>query len=238
MSMHDGPHGTDLPPAAPPPLSAPDRPAASDRVDLGGYLNRAWELFTANAGLLVGGFAILAIILAVSLLTVIGFFVLLGPLTAGYYGMIQKLRDGRDTEFGELFAGFQDFARTCIAGLFVAVGWVIPSMVALILFNSPCLGPLLATAGYVAVGVVTAAATMFVLPAVVLSPRAPVDALRDNVGFAQRFVTPALLFAAVFVGLGLVGGVACGIGLLVTGPLASAFVMEAYHDYYRPRASD
>lgn len=69
----------------------------------------------------------------------------------------------------------------------------------------------------------------------VLSPRSAVDALSDNVRFAQRFVTPALLLAAVHVALSLVGSMVCGIGLLVTMPVASAFVLEAYHHYYRPR---
>lgn len=242
MSMHDGPHGTDLPPAAPPPLSAPDRPAPSDRVDLGGYLNRAWELFTANAGLLVGGFAIVFIILLVSAITVVGPLVLAGPLMAGYYGMIQRLRDGRETEFGELFAGFQDFSRTCIAGLLVVlvmiVGAAASMIVGFILGHIPCLGQVLAVVINLAVSVVAAMATMFVIPAVVITPKAPVDALSDNVRFAQRFVTPALLLAVVHMALAIGGSLVCLVGLLVTMPVASAFVMEAYHDYYRPRASD
>ena len=87
MSMHDGPHGADVPPAAPPPPEGPRETSMTDRIDLGAYLNRAWELFTANAGLLVGGFAIVFIILLLSAITVIGPLILAGPLMAGYYGM-------------------------------------------------------------------------------------------------------------------------------------------------------
>jgi hypothetical protein len=240
MSPHDAPHPSDAPPAAPPPPEGPREAAMTDRVDLGAYLNRAWELFTANAGLLVGGFAIVFIILLLSLITVLGPLILFGPLMAGYYGMIQRLRDGRATEFGELFAGFQNFARTCVAGLLVVlvviVGAAISMIVGFVLGHIPCLGQLVAIVINLAVSVVTAAATMFVLPAVVVSAKAPVDALGDNVRFAQRFVTPALLLAVVHLALGIVGSLVCLVGLLVTMPVASAFVMEAYHSYYRPRS--
>ena len=242
MTMHDAPHGADLPPAAPPPQAAPSHPSLPDRVDVGGYLNRAWELFTANAGLLVGGFAIVFIILLVSLITVVGPLILFGPLMAGYYGMIQRLRDGRETEFGELFAGFQDFARTCIAGLLVVLvmilGAAVSMIVGFILGHIPCLGQIVAIVINLAVSVVTAAATMFVIPTIVVTTGAPVDALSANVRFAQRFVMPALLLAVVQLALGIVGSLVCLVGLLVTMPVASAFVMEAYHDFYRPRVSD
>ncbi|HOC42997.1 MAG TPA: hypothetical protein PKJ99_08255 [Thermoanaerobaculales bacterium] len=238
MTNHDAPHGSDLPPAAP-----PDAASASaglpDRVDVGGYLNRAWALFTANAGLLVGGFAIVFIILLLSAITVVGPLILAGPLMAGYYGIVQKLRDGREAEFGELFAGFQDFARTCVAGLLVVLVLVVAAAVSMIvgfvLGYIPCLGQILSFVISLAVSVVAGAASMFVIPAIVVTAKAPVEALSDNVRFAQRFVTPAVVLAVVHVALGVIGSLVCLVGLLVTMPVASAFVMEAYHDFYRPR---
>lgn len=242
MTMHDGPHGSDQPPAAPPlaePPPPPRTPSPSDRVDLGGYLNRAWQLFTDNPALLLGGFAIVFILLLLSALTVVGPLILAGPLMAGYYGLIQRLREGQEAEFGELFAGFADFANTCIGGLLVILVFVAGAAVNLIvgflLSHIPCLGQLVSFVLGLGISVATAAATMFIIPAVAVSSTAPVDALKDNVGFAQSFVTPALLLAAVHIALSLVGSLLCVIGLLVTMPIASAFVMEAYHDYYRPR---
>ena len=243
MTMHDGPHGSDQPPTAPLPAEPPPPPprsaSASDRVDIGGYFNLAWQLFTDNPALLVGGFAIVFILLLLSAITVIGPLILAGPLMAGYYGMIQKLRDGREAEFGELFAGFQDFANTCIAGLLVILVFVIGAAVELaagfVLSHIPCLGQLVSIVLSLGISLVTVAATMFIIPAVAVSSTPPVDALKDNVGFAQRFVTPALLLAAVHLALSIVGSLLCVIGLLVTIPVASAFIMEAYHDYYRPR---
>ena len=243
MTMHDGPHGSDTPPSPPPdalPPSETPRPAShGDRVDLAGYLNSAWQLFTENPGLLIGGFAIVFIILLLSAITVVGPLILAGPLMAGYYGIIERLRNGHQAEFGELFAGFQDFGRTCVAGLLVILVFVLGAAVQLVvgfvLSHIPCLGQIVSIALSLAISLITAAATIFIIPTVVLSPRAAVDALSDNVRFAQRFVTPALLLAAVHVALSLVGSLVCGIGLLVTMPVASAFVLEAYHQYYRPR---
>jgi len=239
MTLNDAPHGADVPLATPPEPQTPSGPGMPDRVDLGAYLNRAWQLFTANPGLLVGGFAIVFIILLVSAITVVGPLILAGPLMAGYYGIIQRLRDGRETEFGELFAGFQDFARTCVAGLLVVLVLVVAAaasmIVGFVLGYIPCLGQILSFVVGLAVSVAAGAASMFVIPAIVATAKAPVEALSDNVRFAQRFVTPAVLLAVVHVTLGVVGSLVCLVGLLVTMPVASAFVMEAYHDYYRPR---
>lgn len=241
--MHDSSNGASQPPPPPPPpATSPDTPripSGPDRVDVGGYLNRAWQLFTDNPGLLVGGFAIVFIILLLSAITVVGPLILAGPLMAGYYGIIQRLRDGQETEFGELFAGFQRFADTCIAGLLVILVFIIGAAIELaagfILSHIPCLGQIIAVLLNLAISLVTVAATIFIIPAVAVSSTPPVDALGDNVRFARSFVTPALMLAAVHLALSILGSLACGVGLLLTIPVASAFVMEAYHDFYQPR---
>ena len=69
----------------------------------------------------------------------------------------------------------------------------------------PCLGQILALVISVGVSLVTAALTLFILPAVTVTAKSATDALSDNVAFAQRFMTPALLLAAVHIGLSLLG---------------------------------
>jgi hypothetical protein len=228
------------PPAEPPPAPVDDSPPpAGDRVDVGRYLSEGWQLFTENPALMLGGFAIVFLILLISAITVVGPLVLVGPLMVGYYGIIEKLRNGRDAEFGELFAGFSDFARTCLAGLLVVLVFIIGAAVelvaGLILNHLPCIGQILSIVISLGVSLVTAALTLFVLPTVTLTPKSPMDALTANIEFAQKFMVPALLLAAVHIGLSLLGSALCLIGLLVTVPVASGFVMAAYHDYYAPR---
>jgi uncharacterized membrane protein len=158
---------------------------------------------------------------------------------AGYYRIVQKLRDDQPAEFGELFAGFSDFGRTCVAGLLVMLVYILGAAINLaigfVLGGVPCLGQVLSFALGIAIAVVSAAATVFILPAVAISPRSATDALADNVRFLQTQVTPALLLGAVHVGLSLVGSAVCVVGLLITMPVAAGFVMAAYHDYYVSR---
>lgn len=251
MTLDDTPKTPPPPPTDPPPPPAPapvdpppppadaGGPVGGDRVDLGGYLSQGWQLFAENPALLGGGFAIVFIILLLSSITVVGPLLLVGPLMAGYYGIVEKLRNGQQAEFGELFAGFSDFGRTCVAGLLVVLVFVLGAVVNLIvgfvLSGIPCLGQILGFALGLAVSVVTAAATLFILPTVAVSSRSATDALTDNIGFLKAFAMPALLLGAVHIGLSLVGSALCIVGLLVTIPVASGFVMAAYHDYYIPR---
>lgn len=228
------------PPAEPPPVPVDSGPSSSgDRIDIARYLNEAWQLFLENPALLLGGFAIVFLILLLSAITVIGPLILVGPLMVGYYTIIEKLRTGQDAEFGELFGGFSDFPRTCLAGLLVVLVFIgaaaIELIAGMILNGLPCIGQILSLVLSVGVSLVVAAVTMFILPRVTVTSTAPVDALSENVAFAQRHMTPALLLAAVHMGLSLLGSALCIVGLLITMPIASAFVMAAYHDYYAPR---
>ncbi len=249
--MNDTPQGPPTPPPEMPPPAPPTEPppaqvdsgppSSGDRIDIARYLNEAWQLFVENPALLLGGFAIIFLILLLSAITVVGPLILVGPLMVGYYAVIEKLRNGQDAEFGELFGGFSDFARTCIAGLLVVLvfiaGAAIELIAGMILNGLPCLGQILSLVLSVGVSLVIAALTMFILPRVTVSSAAPVDALSENVAFAQKNMTPAMLLAAVHLGLSLLGSALCIVGLLITIPIASAFVMAAYHDYYAPRVS-
>lgn len=247
MTMEETPGTPPPPPPDAPPLppEPPPTPTSSaglppgDRVDLGGYLGQGWQLFVQNPALLGGGFAIVFAILLLSSVTVVGPLILAGPLMAGYYGMVEKLRTGQPTEFGELFAGFSDFARTCVAGLLVLLVFIIAAAVelvaSLVLGGIPCLGQILSFALGLAVSVGTAGATVFILPTVTLTGRSATDALSDNIAFLKAHPTPALLIGAVHIGLSLVGSALCVVGLLVTMPVASGYVIAAYHEFYRPR---
>ena len=90
------PPPADPPPVAPPPPESSGGSPSSDRVDLGKYLSEGWRLFIENPAILIGAFAIVFVILLLSAITVIGPLILMGPLMAGYYTIVQKLRNGED----------------------------------------------------------------------------------------------------------------------------------------------
>jgi uncharacterized membrane protein len=192
-----------------------------------------------NPALMLGAFAIVFILLLVSAITVIGPMLLVGPLMVGYYAIVHKLRHGEEAEFGDLFGGFSDFGRTCVAGLLVVLvfilGLAVELAIGFILSYIPCLGQLLAVVVNIGVSVVTAALTMFILPAVAMTSKTAVEALNDNIRFAQTSVGPALLLALVHIGLSLLGTAVCLVGLLIAMPVAAGFTVAAYEDYVQPR---
>jgi uncharacterized membrane protein len=229
----------DPPPAAPPPAEASGGPPPSDQVNLGRYLSEGWQLFVENPALMLGAFAIVFVLLLVSAITVIGPLLLVGPLMAGYYAIVDRLRSGQDAEFGDLFGGFSDFGRTCVAGLLVVLvfilGAVVELVIGFVLSYIPCLGTIVALVVNIGISIVTAAVTMFIIPAVALTSKTAVEALNDNVGFAQNYVAPAMLLALVHLGLSLLGTAVCIVGLLIAMPVAAGFTVAAYRDYVMPR---
>ena len=214
------------PPEAPGP---PPPPGAAPKMELGTYLGKAWELVKADPVLLILGFAVIALILGASAITIVGPLVLMGPLTFGYLRVVQKRYNGEDAQFGEIFGGFQDFTKALIAGLlFTVIQWG----VALVAGMIPVLGALLAPVAQVAVG----AALFFMMPIAALSATEPVEALKRSFAFFKANLWPMVLLSFV---LGLIGGagiVVCCVGMLATLAYYQVAVVVAYNQYYLPNA--
>jgi uncharacterized membrane protein len=87
----------------------------------------------------------------------------------------------------------------------------------------------------IGIAVVTAALTMFIIPAVALTSKPAMVAFNDNIRFAQSFVAPALLLALVHLCLSIAGTAVCLVGLLVAMPVAAGFTVAAYRDFVTPR---
>lgn len=130
------------------PLDA--RAAAPYQPDLriGHLFGRSWPVFKENLLLMVGAFAIYALVTSLGSTTdvsgvrspgLLGLIslILAGPLTVGLYVIALRLLRGEPTELGDLLAGFQDFGRAVgvylLYGLFVFVGLlllVVPGFIA------------------------------------------------------------------------------------------------------------
>lgn len=231
------------PPATPPPVPAADAgtgPGDGQEPDIGAYVKRGWDLVAAEPALLIAGYAILAIIIIVSAVVVVGPFILCGPLLVAYYRVIAKLLDGKPAEFGELFAGFDEFGRLAVAGaLFcgvqLGVGIILTGL-NFVLGHVPCIGSIIGMLLGLAAGVALAGALFFFFPIVAFSAAAPVDALSESMRFAQSNMKPMLLLGLVWLGLALLGSLVCGVGAFVTVPIAMVMQVEAYQRYYLPRA--
>ncbi|MEZ4848600.1 MAG: hypothetical protein R3B93_08270 [Bacteroidia bacterium] len=101
---------------------------------LGDYISRGWEIFTSK-GWSFFGFTLLFIIisgvvgsitenLSISNLNVIGTIietVISGALTAGFFVVADKIHHGENSDFGDFFKGFDDFAQIAYSQLLIQV---------------------------------------------------------------------------------------------------------------------
>ncbi len=217
-------------------------PASGTGPDLQAYLTKAWELVIAEPVLLIVGYAVITLAILFSSIVVVGPLILAGPLLVGYFQVIQKRIDGETAEFGDLFAGFQDFGRTLVVGLLVLgahlAGTIVNLLVNLLLNSIPCLGTIIGFVLGIAIAVAVGAATFFVLQIVAFTNTAPVDALTQSFNFAMANMKDVVILSLVCNVLFMVGCLACGIGMLLTGPIAFVFMTIAYNQYFVPKAQE
>ena len=189
-------------------------------VDIGRAISRGWALVRDNMGVLVGA-TVLGWLITVGLafVPVVGWavgIVLLGGLD---YMFIRRIR-GEAVQIGDVFAGFNlAFLHLTLAGL---VKWLLTSLGFVL-----CILPGI----YLGVGYV------FALPLVVDKKMEFWPAMEVSRRVVHRHWWS--IFALVIVS-GLIAGagfLVCGVGALVTVPVASASLMYAYEDLFGPEAA-
>ncbi|MEM7657371.1 MAG: hypothetical protein AAF399_14650 [Bacteroidota bacterium] len=72
------------------------------------YLSRGWQLFTQQAGLLIGFTLVYFAIMLVAGFIPFGGVVIGPPLIAGFYLFIAKTAKGQEVSFGDFFQGFSN----------------------------------------------------------------------------------------------------------------------------------
>ena len=234
------------PPASPPPeppssTPAPQQPAGGE-PDLKAYLSKAWELVIGEPALLIVGYAVITIAILLSSIVVVGPLLLAGPLIVGFFQVVQKRLNGEAAEFGDLFAAFQDFARTMIAGLLVLgahiAGTIVNVVANLVLTSIPCIGTIIGFVLGIAIAIAVGAATFFVLQIIAFTNTDPVEAFMQSFNFAMANMKEVVLLSVVCNVLFFVGCLACGIGIFLTGPIAFVVMVIAYNQYFLPKAHE
>jgi uncharacterized membrane protein len=160
----------------------------------------------------------------------------LGPLLVGYLQVIDRLLKGQPAEFEDLFAGFQDYGRTVVAGIilvafFVAAG-AVTVILNFVLGFVPCIGTLIGVVLALALSVAAGAFTFFYIPVVALTNAAPGEAASRCVGYTMANPQQTAILALVNTALILVGTLACGVGTLVTMPMAFVVQAIAYRELF------
>jgi len=175
-------------------------------------VSRSWEQLQANLVPLIGGYLIYSVILNGASYASAGIaaLVLAGPLSYGMWRIALLVSRGESPDIGELFSGFKLFVPTLIAGLLVtiiitigSILCVIPGIIAMILYTP----------------------TFFVMAD---GETGAWEAMEQSRIMVWNNFTQWLLLFLVLFGLNLLGVLACGVGIFVTGPMSIVMLAYAY----------
>jgi hypothetical protein len=188
-------------------------------IDISHALSRGWALVRDHMPVLVGatvlGWLVTVGLAFVPILGWIVGFVLMGGLD---YMFIRRIR-GEEVQIGDVFAGFNlAFLDLTMAGL---VKWLLTSL-GLILCILPGI--------YLAVGYV------FALPLVVDKKMEFWTAMEVSRRVVHEHWWSVFALIIVLALVALAGFLLCGVGELITIPVASAALMYVYEDLFGTRA--
>lgn len=138
-------------------------------------------------------------------------------LLAGMVKMALKQLRGQAIAPGDVFSGTSHIVPLALGGLLYGLGVVIGSVL--------CVIP----------GLLVAGLGLLMIPLIVDQNMDGVTALTTSIKTLQPHMWMALLFSIVLSLVGGLGGVACGLGMLITFPLVIISLALLYRDFYPER---
>ena len=219
------------------------------KFDFSKYFDVGFKIFGKAPWEFIGFTAIRAVILLFSMITIIGPLLLIGPLTAGYYIVGEKIDRGEQWEFGDFFKGFQFFAPLlglhvmiiAIAVAFYAIfflfiiGMSVPLELADLDHFEEAMASFMVTGGmfffmgiFFLLSLVVYATTNLIYPFIVNGKVGTIDAIRLSIKLSLKNFWWFMLFGftiSLFEGA---GAYVIYIGLLVTIPINSLIKLGAY----------
>ncbi|MFH1475995.1 MAG: hypothetical protein ABIH24_00675 [Verrucomicrobiota bacterium] len=189
------------------------------------WIQQGWELYKDNIGIWIVA-SLLAIVISGATLGILS-----GPMMAGLAWMALALVDRKEPkpQMGDVFRGFDYFLQSFLFFLVWGIILLAVSAVSLI----PCIGTLVV----IAVSIVLHTALMFGLFLIVDKKMEfwPASLLSLNVVKPNFFPFLGLLVVAMLIGH--VGAIACGIGVIVTMPIAVCILAVAYRNVFGVQAA-
>jgi DNA-directed RNA polymerase subunit RPC12/RpoP len=221
--------------------------------DLGGYLGHGWHTFKGCPGIIIGASVLVYLCLiainVIPYLSAILSIVLTGPLMGGLWIFYVKKVRGEEAGINDAFSGFQRFGQLLLgnfipgllAGLCLLPVAIVFIAGAIIMSENRGGSPFESGAGIAMVSVgalfviagicgMTYLSTcwMFTLPLVADKGMGFWDAMSLSRQVVIKHWWMTFLVLLVIGLVGSLGMLACGVGLLVTGPLAFAALATAY----------
>ena len=208
---------------------------STPNLDVGHLVARGWETFKRRPGLCIGLWFVFSLLsgsggnatsqgqsvegdVAVIILIVGGLLALVGlliggPMRGGYgIAMLRLVRGDDSVTFGSLFDGFSKFLPLFLTFLLFGIAMVI--------------GLALCVVPGIILGLGLWPAFMIVME----RDLAPVDALKAAWELTLGQKVPLFILALVSGLIGLLGVMACGVGLFVAGPVISLAWAAAYDE--------
>lgn len=219
-----------VPPGLVPKLTGPqmaEKILARDyTVDIGACIGRSWALLKSDFMMLVAVTAVLIVVvggvgflLNLLLTPFVGPFVnqmLVAVFTGGLYGFFLKKIRGEAVSFGDVFAGFT--GRCLVPLILVGLLTGILTMLGFVL----CIIP----------GIFLAVAWCFAVPLVFDKGMDAWEAMELSRKVVTKHWFPVFLLLLVAGLIGLLGVLACGVGVFVAAPVCIGAVAYAYEDIF------
>lgn len=225
------------PPVAPAGTVPPAYPASggyggSGEEGLGAWLSKGWAMVTSETGT----FMLAAFLAGLVSLTV----VCAPPMIIGLYRMFLKKYDGKPIATGDIFEGFQFFAKSWGAFLllFIASGVVSGTLSAILVHGGhPSESQQFIIQGVSGVwGLIVGTFSLFMWPLIADEREGVLGALSVSVSTALSNFVILLIFVFLCQLLASVGILLCCVGALFTGPVASCAMVACYRSYFPARA--
>ncbi len=182
------------------------------------YLHEAWKLVSPHWLILSSYTALYVSFLFVTLKNPsYGQYIqmiIAGPISAGYYITINKIRKGEQINFSNFFDGFKIFFPSMLvsmlSGVIISIGMLL----------------------LVIPGIFFSIVYLFAMPLVIFAKLDYWSAMESSRVIITRNFWEALVFGLMIVGINILGILAFGFGVLITIPLSYAMILKAYEDIY------
>ncbi|RPI01704.1 MAG: hypothetical protein EHM72_05855 [Calditrichaeota bacterium] len=194
------------------PTATNSSPVSQGTVNIGSWFSRAWEIVSAD----FSNFVILGLIycamIAVASSTVVGAFLVVGPLSVGFFIIIFNKMKGIPLKIGDIARGFDYFLAAVLSnilvGFFVGLGTIF------------CIIP----------GIVVAALYLFVAPFIADKKLDFWEAMEASRKSISGHVFELSIFIFLLFIVNLIGVLLCVVGLLASIPLSFVAIAVAYED--------
>lgn len=182
------------------------------KVNMGNWISKAWDILFSDIGYFILLALVYILVVSVASATVVGEFIIIGPLAVGLYYVAFKKMQGKSIQIGDISKGFNFFAAAVISNIlitiFVAIGFTF------------CIIP----------AIVITALYMFT-PAFILDKKLDFwNAMEASRKVAQKHLFELTVFVLVLGIINLLGVLLCLVGVFVTFPLTLLAIAIAYDE--------